>query len=281
MDESIEPQNSEVQTENSEPKNNPTPLDGLNKNRKIAVVVLGFLAFFMIIFWGYSLNHKLNDPFTYKGTDRGEQDTETETETADMIKDTDNDGLTDYEEANVYNTSPYLDDSDSDGYKDGDEVKNNTNPNCAVGADCNQELVLEKVDTTSGLDAENGLMADIISNVDVSSVPQDELKAIREAFLEAGYDKAKLDQMTDQQVYQAYLISLQLSSTQGDTSVSAEQVVNTSGGNKETTISSSDAKAIREAYEKAGYDKTKLDQISDEDLIKAYQEALATYEDNQ
>lgn len=279
MDELIEPQESDVQAENSAFADSQKPLAGLDKNRKIAVVVLGFTAILMIIFWGYNLNHKINDPFTYKGVDKGEE--VSETASIDMTKDTDNDGLTDSDETNIYNTSPYLEDSDSDGYKDGDEVKNSTNPNCAVGADCVQELVLEKVDTTAGLDSETAAMTEMLANVDVSDVPQSELKAIREAFLEAGYEKDKLDLMTDQQVYQAYLISLQLSSTQDTSSNVTNENSSNVKTNSDTYISTSDAKVIREAYEKAGYDKAKLDQISDEDLIKAYKEAMASYENNQ
>jgi len=280
MDELIEPQESDVQAENSELVDSQKPLAGLDKNRKIAVVVLGFTAILMIIFWGYNLNHKIKDPFTYKGAGKSEE--ASEAASVDMTKDTDNDGLTDYDETNIYNSSPYLEDSDSDGYKDGEEVKNNTNPNCAVGADCVQELVLEKVDTTAGLDSETAIITDMLANVDVSDVPQGQLQAIREAFLEAGYDKTKLEQMTDQQVYQAYLLSLQIYNDKGIDAKSGQVASSTNaeiGSNGDISIR--DAKAIREAYEEAGYDKARLDQVSDEDLVKAYQEAMTAYEDNQ
>ncbi|MDP3056954.1 MAG: hypothetical protein Q8N37_00325 [bacterium] len=42
--------------------------------------------------------------------------------------DSDNDGLTDYEEINKYHTDPANPDTDGDGYTDGDEVKNGFNP---------------------------------------------------------------------------------------------------------------------------------------------------------
>jgi hypothetical protein len=54
----------------------------------------------------------------------------------DKTKDTDGDGLSDYDELNVYHTSPYIKDSDSDGKSDGEEVKNGTDPNCPEGRDC-------------------------------------------------------------------------------------------------------------------------------------------------
>ncbi len=46
------------------------------------------------------------------------------------LTDTDGDELTDWDELNVYNTSPYIPDSDSDGILDGVEVQNNLDPTC-------------------------------------------------------------------------------------------------------------------------------------------------------
>ena len=43
--------------------------------------------------------------------------------------DTDKDGLTDREEVKVYKTNPLSADTDGDGFKDGDEVNNGYNPN--------------------------------------------------------------------------------------------------------------------------------------------------------
>jgi len=43
--------------------------------------------------------------------------------------DTDGDGLFDREEVKVYHTNPLVKDTDGDGYSDGDEVKNGYNPN--------------------------------------------------------------------------------------------------------------------------------------------------------
>lgn len=51
-------------------------------------------------------------------------------------KDTDQDGLYDYDEFYTYQTSPYLPDSDSDGQSDGDEVLKGSDPNCPVGQNC-------------------------------------------------------------------------------------------------------------------------------------------------
>ncbi|MEK7123202.1 MAG: hypothetical protein AAB855_05110, partial [Patescibacteria group bacterium] len=46
-------------------------------------------------------------------------------------RDTDVDGLSDYDELTVYKTSPYVKDTDSDGYDDKIEIDNKHDPNCA------------------------------------------------------------------------------------------------------------------------------------------------------
>jgi hypothetical protein len=51
-------------------------------------------------------------------------------------KDTDGDGLNDYEESQVYLTSPYLTDSDSDGADDKTELAAGDDPNCPAGKEC-------------------------------------------------------------------------------------------------------------------------------------------------
>ena len=51
-------------------------------------------------------------------------------------KDTDADGLNDYEESYAYATSPYLADSDSDGTGDKEELAAGDDPNCPKGKEC-------------------------------------------------------------------------------------------------------------------------------------------------
>ncbi|MDP3794275.1 MAG: hypothetical protein Q8R07_06065, partial [Candidatus Uhrbacteria bacterium] len=53
-------------------------------------------------------------------------------------KDTDHDGLSDYDELYVYRTSPYLADSDSDDISDAIEIAQGADPNCPKGKTCFQ-----------------------------------------------------------------------------------------------------------------------------------------------
>ncbi|MFC1687864.1 hypothetical protein ACFL0L_04845 [Patescibacteria group bacterium] len=54
------------------------------------------------------------------------------------VKDTDEDGLNDYDELYTYQTSPYLEDSDSDGATDSEEINIGSDPNCPAGQNCFQ-----------------------------------------------------------------------------------------------------------------------------------------------
>ncbi len=69
-------------------------------------------------------------------------------------KDTDRDGLSDYNEINIYETSAYLPDSDSDGIPDMIEVVQGTNPNCPEGKQCIDPLELASITATSTVGSE-------------------------------------------------------------------------------------------------------------------------------
>ncbi len=73
------------------------------------------------------------------------------------LRDTDRDGLTDFEELNYYSTSPYLPDTDSDGVSDRDEISAGTDPNCPTGQNCSSVLDTpkERLDLSDYLDKQN------------------------------------------------------------------------------------------------------------------------------
>ena len=80
----------------------------LGKNQKIAVAVLGVLAVAVIITWMVQLKKSINSPFSYNPTETTESTTTCqgpECQESLKTKDTDKDGLTDWDEHNVYETS--------------------------------------------------------------------------------------------------------------------------------------------------------------------------------
>jgi hypothetical protein len=130
------------------------------------------------------------------------------------IKDTDQDGLTDWEELNIYKTSPYIADTDSDGISDGDEVKQKSDPLCAEGKNCLSQaapLTLGASSTANSLATELGATSS--STLDLIALKNLSVSQLRQLLLDRGYTKAQLDQLNDQQLSEVWQQALgQLSS---------------------------------------------------------------------
>lgn len=110
-----------------------------SREEKVALVML-IVAGLGGLFFGFRyVGKNLQSPFafTYSGP---QYLTANEQEVAQMnafkSRDTDSDGLNDYDEIYIYKTSAYLTDSDSDGQNDATEVTNGGDPNCPVGKTC-------------------------------------------------------------------------------------------------------------------------------------------------
>jgi len=185
----------------------------LEKNQKIALIVLTVFVLFLMIAWSIQFKRSLTEPFAYKGDNSQDNSTQDATSTdADLKnKDTDGDGLSDWDELNVYKTSPYLEDSDSDGIKDGDEIKAGTDPNCPEGKTCSVSVPAATgsnlTDTTTQL-AGNQLDIGLASSSDteLQTLIQGESDPakIRKLLLDAGMDKNILSQISDADLVSSY-----------------------------------------------------------------------------
>lgn len=127
--------------------------------------------------------------------------------------DTDTDGINDYDELYVYKSSPYLNDSDSDGVLDGAEITSGQDPNCAVGAECasaNLEDValdqnLQELDAQAeALAKEQAALQQALN--DLYDMPPSD---IRELLIQSGADSAKVQALSDDEVIQMYTSILQ------------------------------------------------------------------------
>ncbi|MEK7108255.1 MAG: hypothetical protein AAB898_01145, partial [Patescibacteria group bacterium] len=123
-------------------------------------------------------------------------------------RDTDGDGINDYDEQSIYRTSLYLADSDSDGFDDGQEIKSGNDPNCPSGQDCgrgvdasvNNPVVAS--DLSEPLPFEDaGFGQDISSEADIeallSQLSNDDIRA---ALIAQGIDQATVDAMSDEEL---------------------------------------------------------------------------------
>ena len=128
-------------------------------------------------------------------------------------------------ELNIYNTSPYLEDTDSDGFKDGEEIKNNADPNCPAGRDCAGGLLDNSAagQATSTSGASNDTLNSLLNQFGVSqpetqpasganSLSLDQLDALknidaaslRQLLLKAGMPKEALDKISDTDLMKSY-----------------------------------------------------------------------------
>ena len=187
----------------------------LGKSQKIAVAVLAFFAILVFVFWLSQFKKNINSPFEYgSGYQDANQSQLADTENDEEIlknKDTDGDSLKDWDELNVYKTSPYLDDSDSDGFSDGEEIKNDKDPNCPTGRDCSTQIPLSvsesevpdaasvatSSETVPAAAADEQAAKDILSG-------QGDAKALRELLAASGMDKTMLDAISDEELMKFY-----------------------------------------------------------------------------
>lgn len=204
----------------------------LGKSQKIAAVSLAFFAFLVIIFWGWQFKRSLSEPFEYKGNKDssfyaetiGAQDLasqEGDSEEALRNKDTDNDGISDWDELYFYKTSPYLEDSDSDGFTDKEEIDNEKDPNCPAGRDCYSSGIIDgdKTAASEQTSSEDSALSTLLEQlgydenstapgetmpdpVSIGALLGGELDAatLRQLLLQNGMQKEILDQISDEQL---------------------------------------------------------------------------------
>ena len=188
----------------------------LGKNQKIAVAVLGVLAVAVVITWMAQFKKSINGPFSYNPTETTKSTTTCEgpeCQESLKTKDTDGDGLTDWDELNIYETSPYLEDSDSDGIFDKEEINSGADPNCPAGRDCSAlaNISSESSEEASSaeLDLNLGSTGEELTS-DQEKILQDILggqsdgSALREMLLESGMDQETLNQISDEDLLASY-----------------------------------------------------------------------------
>ncbi len=117
-------------------------LDTFDRRHKKAFVFLACAMIGVIVLWVWQLQNNIINPL-YGGLNPKDLPNTTANQSVAedaqlKNQDTDKDGLSDWDELNIYKTSPYLDDSDSDGLKDYDEISKGSDPNCPVGQQCNE-----------------------------------------------------------------------------------------------------------------------------------------------
>lgn len=169
---------------------NPIP-----KEHKIGLVLLSLFAVLAVGLGILQIRNNAYRPFALNNSIPPFLNEEINTEEALRYRDTDLDGLNDFDELYVYTTSPYLEDTDSDGVKDKEEIDNGRNPLCYEGKNCgltdvsvNASTVLAKPDNAA-LYGQN-------SPQSMEEYLQDPA-VIRELLLTSGLRQEIVDKLTD------------------------------------------------------------------------------------
>lgn len=183
----------------------------LPRPQKIAVILLSLVACGIIGVWIWQFENRINSPFRLSPEDKilAEEAAKkkAEEETINRTKDTDKDGLSDYDEINIYGTSPYLEDTDGDNISDFDEVRIGKDPLCAEGSDCS----LFASDKTENL----GDTTEEVSQNPAEKVEDDLLikalsgdgnaETMRQILLQAGASKEEVDLISDEDLMNMYM----------------------------------------------------------------------------
>lgn len=168
------------------------------------VVATGCLAVVLGVFY---MGTHLHAPFsiTYTGNHYLSADDQQQAQIAAQKKlDTDNDGINDYDELNVYGTSPYLNDTDGDGVIDGAEINNGGDPSCATGKTCGNTANKVSIPTPDvGPEPVAPADVDPVAALKASllSASLDDIKAM---LLQSGVTQAQLETMTETEIKTTY-----------------------------------------------------------------------------
>ena len=194
---------------NNQEDNSLPPRQPLGKKQKMAAAFLVVFALVFVGLWIVQFKKNLKEPFAPKSSQNTTDNNLKEDNQADLrLIDTDKDSLSDWDELNIYKTSPYLEDSDSDGILDKDEVKNGEDPNCPKGQICEDSLMKDDASDDGGDVPVFNL------NIGTSSQGQTDLQgvlegqadaaALRKSLLEAGMDPNMLNKIDDDTLMKSY-----------------------------------------------------------------------------
>jgi hypothetical protein len=109
--------------------------------------------------------------------------------------------LNDEMELQVYGTSPYVADFDSDGVPDGQEVAAGTNPTCAAGTSCDPLAV-----TGAGASATTTTQ---VTTPEVPEAAQATPEQLRQLLVQAGLDSEQVNSLTDAELAAAWQSAVQ------------------------------------------------------------------------
>lgn len=177
------------------------------------------------------------------------------------IKDTDLDGLSDYDELNTYNTSPYLEDTDLDGVSDYDEMILGRDGEC-TGENCN---------TITAPKTESEFMT-FLGNLDFQNI---DFNTFKSSLIDAGYEKGSVDLITEEEFNQMkQMLSSDTQDTPVNTDASAGEELTSEEIQQIEQMRNLSVSEIRSLMIEGGATAEQLAGFSDEELKQIYLQTL-------
>lgn len=128
----------------------------LSPGQKVGFVLLMVFGILTVSMGFMQMRNTIYNPFVIKPINRLNSQAFLDESVRLQQMDTDKDTLSDYEELEFYNTSPYLPDTDSDGIADNIEIENGTDPLCPEGGNC--EIFLDADTPQEEVSAESSIV---------------------------------------------------------------------------------------------------------------------------
>lgn len=171
--------------------------NSLSKEQKIGVILLSVFSVFAIGLGILQIRNTMYAPFALNKQIPNLVKDDINSNEALMYRDTDKDGLNDFDELYVYVTSPYLADTDSDGIPDKAEVDKGTNPICPEGQNCVEPGInSETLPSSIPLASATSTLGPPPSSQELDKILSDPAQ-IRKILLDSGLDKKILDATSD------------------------------------------------------------------------------------
>ena len=183
------------------------------KNRQTVIIVLSILGIAIIFFGVWQIRNRIVSPFILDEVLIAKKNS-SEAALSDYIDsiniDTDGDGLSDYDEQYLYGTSPYLEDTDSDGISDKVEIERGTDPKCPEGQNClsGNYFAEQSVNSDLSANSSNNLVLTNLNNSEEFTdeelramlAGQMDAKVLRAFLLENGVEQTVLDNISDEEL---------------------------------------------------------------------------------
>jgi hypothetical protein len=176
--------------------------EGLSKEQKIGVILLSVFSVFAVGLGILQIRNTMYAPFALNKKIPPLVRDDINSAEALMYRDTDKDGLNDFDELYVYSTSPYLADTDSDELSDKAEVDKGADPLCPEGQTCAEAGINgDTMPNSPPLAFATSTLGPPPSPQDLDKILSDPAQ-IRKMLLDSGFDKKILGATSDADLMQ-------------------------------------------------------------------------------